>query len=454
MLRVFLAVSISLFLACSSDSPRPTSPAPKAVATADAPPKPTNLRVEVLTDTSARVSWDAVEEATDYDLNYRPVVGGRWTNEPHRGTRLWNVIDDLEPNTEYRWAVRAENGDGASQWVFAENFTTFESLTASRFDIELRFDENVPESHRPIFRQAADRWEEIIIGDLPDVHLPDWYDLDELLELGEPVDDIVIVVRYNDSIGAPGIGGVLWFRDDSDLPGAGQVTIDGEGLLSFWREVGELREVEDIEDFVSVKFRVGVSKTALHEIGHALGITSAFWNHDLFYPSQKPTENYFAGEQAIAAFRASPGIYYEGNVVPLYGGGHWYGHVFGGQAIMDNVKISGALERISTVTVGALADIGYEVDFSQGHVCTLFDPDDNMLSDEWSLMHDMAKLAMYQQNPDLCRVDGEYYKSFIRSMIWKGHLEEGYDGISQHVDWGAVGKIIPNPERTIIPHSH
>ena len=49
---------------------------------------------------------------------------GEWTNEPHRGTGLSNTINDLEPGTEYRWAVRAENEDGRSEWVFGPNFTT------------------------------------------------------------------------------------------------------------------------------------------------------------------------------------------------------------------------------------------------------------------------------------------------------------------------------------------
>ena len=104
--------------------PASVAPAGKAVATVDAPAEPTNLRVEALTDTSAQVRWDAVAGATDYDVNYKPAVGGRWTNEPHRGVGLSNTIDDLAPNTEYRWAVRAENRNGPSDWVFGDNFTT------------------------------------------------------------------------------------------------------------------------------------------------------------------------------------------------------------------------------------------------------------------------------------------------------------------------------------------
>ena len=99
-------------------------PSGKAQATLEAPPAPLNLRVEAITDTSARVRWDAVEGATDYDVNYKKAEGGKWTNVPHKGTKLYNTLTGLDPGTEYRWAVRAENKDGASNWVFGENFRT------------------------------------------------------------------------------------------------------------------------------------------------------------------------------------------------------------------------------------------------------------------------------------------------------------------------------------------
>ena len=101
-------------------------PSGKAQATLDAPAAPTNLRFEAVTDSSCRVRWDAAAGATDYDVSYKRAVGGKWTNEPHTGIRLYNTIYDLEPSTEYRWAARAENSDGASEWVFGPNFTTVE----------------------------------------------------------------------------------------------------------------------------------------------------------------------------------------------------------------------------------------------------------------------------------------------------------------------------------------
>ena len=112
-----------LFDALNDDDEGP-SPSGKAQAVLAAPPAPTNLRFDAPTDSSCTVRWAAAAGATDYDVNYKPAVGGEWTNEPHRGTGLYNTINDLEPGTEYRWAVRAENGDGSSAWVFGPNFTT------------------------------------------------------------------------------------------------------------------------------------------------------------------------------------------------------------------------------------------------------------------------------------------------------------------------------------------
>ncbi len=112
-----------LFDVLNDDDEGP-SPSGKAQTTLEVPAVPTNLRFEAVTDSSCRVRWDAAEGATDYDVNYKRAVGGKWTNEPHKGVRLYNTIYDLEPNTEYRWAARAENSDGTSEWVFGPNFTT------------------------------------------------------------------------------------------------------------------------------------------------------------------------------------------------------------------------------------------------------------------------------------------------------------------------------------------
>ena len=118
-----LALSFAV-VSCSKDRPAPVAPSGKASASLAAPSAPTNLRFDAPTDSSSTVRWDASDGATDYDVNYKPAAGGRWQNEPHAGDGLYNTIHDLEPGTAYRWAVRAENSKGASEWVFGPNFTT------------------------------------------------------------------------------------------------------------------------------------------------------------------------------------------------------------------------------------------------------------------------------------------------------------------------------------------
>jgi hypothetical protein len=65
----------------------------------------------------------------------------------------------------------------------------------SPFHIEVRFLGGLTESQKQVFKDAADRWTRLIVGDLPDAMVS-----------GELIDDLVIEAQ-----GAPidGVGGVL-----------------------------------------------------------------------------------------------------------------------------------------------------------------------------------------------------------------------------------------------------
>ena len=168
MLRVLFISILFLLIACSKDQPAPVAPAGKALAVQDVPDPPTYLRVEEITARSARVAWDAADGATDYDVNYKRAVGGRWTNEPHKGVRLYNTIYDLEPNTEYRWAVRAENKDGPSEWVFASNFTTLPAEIRLTYHMGMDREPSFsPDGQRIVFYSPFhNRWWDIYAMDL------------------------------------------------------------------------------------------------------------------------------------------------------------------------------------------------------------------------------------------------------------------------------------------------
>lgn len=334
--------------------------------------------------------------------------------------------------------------------------------TVFKFDIELRFDESVPQSHRQLFRQGADRWEEIILGDLPDAIIPSQatgsnrYSTPyspHLVEAGTTVDDLIVTVTYDDAIIGSAIGAPTWIRPETRLPMAGFVVVDGEYMAEYWRrvgttvdELGQLPAGVDVEEFAQAWLRFWLSETAVHEIGHALGIGTIWWLDDRFHSDDDPMKSYFAGEHAVAAFRASLGFHYEGDVVPVYGSGHWNGRLLG-EAFMDNYGYGG-IERISTITVGALADLGYEVDFSQGHVCTVFNPDTFSFSPDRRAVASLGELALYEQNPDIRRVEGENYTRFIWWMIQEGHVEDGYDGIFR-----GAGKAVSGLDIGAMPYS-
>ena len=325
-----------------------------------------------------------------------------------------------------------------------------------RFNIELRFHDSVPASHRHFFRQGADRWEEVVVGDLPAAVIPseatnsNRYQTPyspELIAAGTLVDDIIITVTYDEAIRGTAVGGSTWLREETRLPMAGFVVVDGEYMVDWFHEVGEKHayweETINASTWAEAHFNLWLYEAAVHEIGHALGIGTIWWLDDRFHYDEDPMKSYFAGEHAIAAFQVLPGASYKGEAVPVYGSGHWNGRMLG-EATMDNHGVD--MERISTITVGALADLGYEVDFSQGHVCTVFDPETHPFSPDRQVVFDMVKSAMYERYPDIRRADGVHYTNFIRWMIQEGHVEDGYDGI-----FSGAGKAVARSGASTAP---
>lgn len=79
---------------------------------------PDGLTVEMLTATSAELSWAASAGAETYNLvigNFEPVkIAGATTH----------TITGLEPATTYTWKVQAENDYATSDWTWGPAFTT------------------------------------------------------------------------------------------------------------------------------------------------------------------------------------------------------------------------------------------------------------------------------------------------------------------------------------------
>ncbi len=216
---------------------------------------------------------------------------------------------------------------------------------ASAFDIELTFT-GLSASQIAIFNQAAVRWEEIIVGDLPDVTFN-----------GQAIDDVLIAAS---GVFIDGVSNVLGqaapdaFRIGSGLP--------AHGFMEF-----------DTADLANMEANGTLFEVILHEMGHVLGV-GTIWD-DLNLLTGAGTANpRFLGAQATAAFNQIFGVNQtsvpvEGNNSPVGSrDSHWRESLFGNELMSPRIASAG--NPISLVTVASLADLGYTVNLNAADAYT------------------------------------------------------------------------------------
>lgn len=209
----------------------------------------------------------------------------------------------------------------------------------SNFRIEMRFLGGLTDSQKMIFETAANRWSEIIVGDLQSIRLP----------TGEIVDDLLIDAQ---GVNIDGIGGVLGRAGpqivrDNALP--------AKGIMEF--DTADLQNMESEGSLLNV---------IIHEMGHVIGIGTIWDDKGLLVGC--PTANpIFLGARAKAEF----GVLTSGDAAPVpvanTGGpgtrcGHWRESVFGHE-LMTGFLNSGS-NPVSKMTIASLEDLGYEVNYA------------------------------------------------------------------------------------------
>ncbi len=207
------------------------------------------------------------------------------------------------------------------------------------FSIKLQMS-GLTSSQKTIFQQAANRWKEVIVGDIPNATYR-----------GETVDDILISASARNIDGVNGILGQAGpdaLRSSSGLPYHGIMQFDSADLASMERS--------------GLLFSV-----VLHEMGHVLGIGTIWDNKDLL-SGEGGSNPIFTGTRATAAYNQLFGTNARGVPVENTGGSgtayaHWRDSVFTTE-LMTGWAGPGTNLPMSTVTVASMADLGYSVNMA------------------------------------------------------------------------------------------
>ncbi|MBC8289938.1 MAG: pre-peptidase C-terminal domain-containing protein, partial [Planctomycetes bacterium] len=221
------------------------------------------------------------------------------------------------------------------------------SPQANDFDIQLDLVGSFSATQLGLLTQAAQRWEQVIVGDVPDVFVPG---------TGQ-VDDIVISINNLLLDGGGNTlarAGVNSLRAGSALPSTAFIEFDSS-------------DIQNLENSGAL-FNV-----ALHEIGHALGFGTVWEQQGLISGLGGPNPR-FVGTNAVAEYNLRFGINETSVPVENTGGSgtrdvHWRESVLGTE-LMTGFINAGA-NPLTRLTIAQFADLGYQVDFTRA------DPDNS-----------------------------------------------------------------------------
>lgn len=300
-------------------------------------PTATSVQVSTVDDTAiAGLDYLAVNQT----LTFNPGITTLQVSVPLIG-------DDIGEPTEM-FSLMLSNPVGAQLGAATATATILDDdiitppPAAGPFDIVVSFSGGLTASQMAIFSVAEARIEAIITGDVPDVTLPG----------GVLVDDLVI-----DASGVPidGAGGVLgqagpnMLRPVSNLPITGTMRFDTADLAAL-EASGELTQV------------------ILHEMLHVIGI-GTIWQLTGNLTGAGTADPQFTGANATAEYNSifsntDPSVPVENTGGPGTADGHFRETVFDNE-LMTGFLNAGRPNPLSRITIGSLADIGYQVDLTQ-----------------------------------------------------------------------------------------
>ena len=223
--------------------------------------------------------------------------------------------------------------------------------SGSNFQITVVFPDNsLTLSQQRVFTLAAQRWSEIIVGDLPEVTYE-----------GRVIDDLEITAKAPDLDGPSGLLGQAGFTQlrttGTKLPFLGVMEFDSADVQSMMGD-GTFQAVVQ------------------HEMGHVLGI-GGLWRTKNLVANYGTTNPVYTGAKGVAEYNKL--LRFGGaNSVPVENlggagtyGSHWRESVFGAELMTGYADGDGVKMPVSRMTVGSLEDLGYTVDYAKADPFTL-----------------------------------------------------------------------------------
>lgn len=286
------------------------------------------------------------------------------------GASVTTGVDGRATLGSWRFGPAGAPGLVATAGTMSTTFTgTATPPPASALNIEVRYLGTTPDAAiRAAFTNAAARWAQVVVGDLPDVALSEGNPMGPATintgisgmgtitcvpRVTVPIDDIVI---YADIRSIDGAGQILGFATP-------YYSRDGDNSTVAGCMVFDLADMQELEDNGKLQ------DVILHEMGHVLGIGTHWAAQGLLVGECTSSVPYFTGPSARNAFVAARTTAFPDSIVPVEGegtcpngtrDGHWR------ESVMDNELMTGYIEYnvpnvLSAITAASLRDLGYVV---------------------------------------------------------------------------------------------
>lgn len=218
------------------------------------------------------------------------------------------------------------------------------------FQIDFRYITPVTDAQRAVFENARDRWQNIIVNDVPDITgtIPAGSCLGGLPNFTGTIDDILIDVILQN---IDGPGNILGSAGPCFVRNADNLTV--HGIMFF--DTSDLAFLESLGLFDEV---------ITHEMGHVLGY-GTLWNFRRALRTGTGTANpLFVGPEAQVHFNPAPDFVSQPVPVENTGGpgtanAHWRESVFQNELMTGFLNLGE--NPLSLVTTASMSDLGYGV---------------------------------------------------------------------------------------------